>query len=115
MKRVLGFAATSLIAISVLVMLLEVGFRQADDRRAVMLSAVAAFVVQLSGFLAVRRVARKNVMAGWGTGIAIRFVAFLLWAVVGVAQFQLPLSAALLAMATFLFVTTLFEPLFLKS
>ena len=53
-------------------------------------------------------------MAGWGIGIALRFAALMLFGLVAVPWLGLPLSASLLALATFLFITTLIEPLFLR-
>lgn len=115
MMPVVKFAATSLTSIIVLFLLLGVAFDGAAEREALQVAGVVAFVVQMAAFVVVRRMARRNVIAGWGVGVAIRFVAFALWGLVGVARLALPQSAALLAMATYLFVTTLFEPLFLKT
>jgi hypothetical protein len=85
-------------------------------RRALGISAAVAFVVQMAAFLVVREMARrKNVMAGWGIGIALRFGALVIFALVAVPRLELPLSASLLGLATFLFVSTLIEPLFLKT
>ncbi len=115
MKPVLTFAAVSLTVIVVLAWLLGFGLNGPADGRALQVAAGAAFVVQLVAFLVVRRMARQNVIAGWGVGVLIRFVAFAGWGFVVVGRLALPQSAALLAMATFLFVTTLIEPLFLKT
>jgi hypothetical protein len=77
---------------------------------------VVAFVVQVAAFLVVREMGRrKNVMAGWGIGIALRFGALVIFALVAVPRLGLPLSASLLGLATFLFVSTLIEPLFLRT
>ncbi len=115
MKAVGMFAVVSLTVIGVLAWLLGLGLNGPTDRRALQVAAGAAFVVQLVAFFVVRRVARENVVAGWGVGTLIRFGAFALWGLWVVGRLALPQSAALLAMATFLFVTTLIEPLFLKT
>jgi hypothetical protein len=58
--------------------------------------------------------ARRNVMAGWGIGVALRFVALAIFALAVVPRLGLPV-VILLGLATFLFVSTLIEPLFLKQ
>ena len=90
-------------------------FSDAAVRRAIGMAAAVAYLVQLVAFAIARAWARKqNVMAGWGIGIALRFSALLLFGLVAVPKLGLPLSASLLGLAIFLFVTTLIEPLFLK-
>ena len=84
-------------------------------RRALGITAVLAFLVQLAAFAIARAwVKKQNVMAGWGIGIALRFAVLLLFGLIGVPRLGLPVGASLLALAMFLFVTTLIEPLFLK-
>ena len=81
-----------------------------------MFAAPTAFIVQLIAFLIARAMARRNnVMAGWGIGILLRFAALFLFALVAVPRLGLPVSASLLGLAAFLFVSTLIEPLFLKQ
>ncbi|MFN8583512.1 MAG: hypothetical protein U0163_21360 [Gemmatimonadaceae bacterium] len=115
MKRVLGFAAVSLTVVVGAMWLLGLAFRGPADERALQVAAGAALVVQIVAFLVARRMARQNVIAGWGAGVGIRFAAFVFWGLVVVSRLALPQSAALLAMATYLFLTTLIEPLFLKT
>ena len=81
-----------------------------------MIAAMVAFVVQMISFFIAREFARRqNVMAGWGLGIALRFVVLLLFGFIAVPSLGVPMSSSLLGLATFLFVTTLIEPLFLKT
>lgn len=116
MKRTVLFAAACAGAIGVLLLVMVFVVQDATVRRALAVSAAVAFVVQCLAFLAARGMAqRKNVMAGWGIGIALRFGALVLFALVVVPTLGLPLSASLLGLATFLFVSTLIEPLFLKT
>jgi hypothetical protein len=85
-------------------------------RRALMFAAPIAFIVQLIAFLIASVMARrKNVIAGWGIGIILRFAALFLFALVAVPRLDLPVSASLLALAAFLFLSTLIEPLFLTQ
>ncbi len=116
MKRWATFAAACLTVIALLAALLGLLFRSPAERRALWITAGVALVVQLAAFAAVRAGSKKkNVMVGWGAGIGIRFAALIVWGLAGVSQLGLPQAAALLSMASFLFVTTLIEPLFLKT
>ena len=90
-------------------------YHGADERRAILLSAIAAFVTQGVAFGIVQAVAKKNVIAGWGLGAIFRFVMFGVWALVLAKSLGLPSTAAMVSMAVFLFSSTLVEPLFLKT
>lgn len=115
MTRWARFGAVCLTVIAVLAALLGMAYRSSTDRRALWLSAGAALMVQLAAFAVAQAGARKNVLVGWGAGIGLRFAALIVWGLVGVSQLGLPRGAALLSMASYLFVTTLIEPLFLKT
>ena len=116
MKRSLLFTAACAAIIGALWVILVIIFTDTVVRRALAISAAVAFIVQVAAFLVVREFARrKNVMAGWGIGIALRFGALVIFAVVAVPRLGLPLATSLLGLATFLFVSTLIEPLFLKT
>lgn len=93
---------------------LHLAFRLPDERRALWIGAAIAVVVQAAAFAVARRLARTNVFAGWGLGTVLRFVAIALTALVVVPLLDLPLAAALLSLAIYLFLSTLVEPLFLK-
>ena len=82
--------------------------------RAVWVSALVAFVVQVGAFAVVWPIVTRNPIAGWGVGSAIRFVALALYALVGVKLLGLASGAALLSLVGFLFATMLVEPLFLR-
>jgi len=115
MTRWARFGAVCLTVIAGLAAVLGVFYRSAAERKAIWVAAGVALVIQLAAFAAVRAGSTKHVMVGWGAGIGIRFSAFLVWGLVGVSQLELPQGAALLSMASFLFVTTVIEPLFLKT
>ena len=115
MKRALQFTAASAALIGALWTILVLVMTGTLVRHALSISAVTAFIVQVAAFFVTRAVARrKNVVAGWGIGIALRFGALLIFGLIVVPRLGLPLSASLLGLATFLFVSTLIEPLFLK-
>ena len=88
----------------------------ASVRSALSITAALAFLVQMVAFQIARLWQRKqNVIAGWGIGIALRFGVLVIFALIVAPRVGLPLSASLLGLATFLFVSTLIEPLFLKT
>lgn len=114
MKATLRYAVASAVLLVVLgvVLLLAYGV---EVRRAIAWSAGVSFVTQLVAFAIVRRMAAKNVLAGWGLGAILRFVVFGVWALVCIKSLGLPSAVAMVSMATFLFASTLVEPLFLQS
>ena len=108
------FAAVGALVIAVAGGVLAFVYGDADERRAIVISGVVAFVVQLVSFAILQLTAEKNLIAGWGLGAIIRFLVFVVYALVIVKSLGLPSSAALISMAVFLFASTLVEPLFLK-
>ena len=115
MRQVLQFCVACLAVIALAWALAVLLFPGVEVRSALNLAAVVAAGVQLVTFLVARALARRNVMAGWGIGVALRFGALAIVALVVVPRLGLPLAASLLGLATFLFVSTLIEPLFLKQ
>lgn len=114
MRSMLIFAAASAAIIALSAWVVGLAFTGAGEHRAIVISAVVAFAVQLVAFGIARATARQNVMAGWGAGLLIRFVVLAVYALVIVRAFALPSGAALVSMATFFFLSTLIEPLLLK-
>ena len=116
MKRALQFTAACAALIGALWLILVLVMSGTMARHALTISAITAFVVQVAAFLVAREMARrKNVMAGWGMGVVLRFGALMIFALVAVPRLGLPLQASLLGLVTFLFVSTLIEPFFLKT
>jgi hypothetical protein len=113
-KSFAGFAGAC-IAIIAAIAAAAALFTGPEARQAVFASALVALVVQLAAFSVTRLLHRANTMLGWGIGSGMRFVALVLYAIVVAKLWQPPVAAALLSFAAFLFVTTLVEPLFLKS
>ena len=116
MKRALSFAAACAAAIGAAWAIAALVLQDAMSRRGLMIAAAVAFLVQMISFFIAREFARRqNVMAGWGLGIALRFVVLLLFGFFAVPSLGVPMSSSLLGLAMFLFVSTLIEPLFLKT
>ena len=115
MKRNAVYAALAggLIALSAAA--LSLAFDRPTERRAILVSAVLAFVVQLAAFAAVVLASRRNLVAGWGIGILVRLVVLVAYALLVVQAVGLAPAAALISLATFFFLCTLVEPLLLRT
>jgi hypothetical protein len=95
--------------------LLSLAFRGPGDAAAIWLSAAIAVGVQLAAFPLGRLAGVNNVMARMGTGAILRLLTIVVYAIVVAKVLMLPLPAALVSMAAFFFLTTLLEPLLIKS
>lgn len=115
MKGMARFSAAGAAIIAVAGGVMATVYGGAAERQAIVISALVAFVVQLMSFAIVRLSAGKNVIAGWGVGAILRFLVFVVYALVVVKAYGLPSTPALLSLAVFLFLSTLVEPLFLNS
>jgi hypothetical protein len=109
------FAIVGALVIGVAAWVLSLVYGGADERHAILVSAVVAFGVQLLAFAIMRLTAEKNVIAAWGLGALLRFLVFVVYVLVIVKAFALPATVAMISMAVFLFASTLVEPLFLKT
>lgn len=115
MKKTLAFVATASVLIAASAGVMVLVYTGAADRRAIAISAILAWVVQVITFAIARRMGPKDVIVGWGIGVGLRFVSLAVYALVVVARVGLPSASASLSFAVFLFVSTLIEPLFLNS
>ena len=116
MRRSFFFAAACAAAIGAAWAIAVLLFKDTTSRRALGIAAVVSFVAQMVAFGIARAFARRqNVIAGWGIGIALRFVVLIGFGLVVVPVLALPMAPALMSLAMFLFVSTLIEPLFLKT
>ena len=115
MKPVAMFAALCLALIGLAGWVMTFVFQSPYDARAIWTSAAVAFAVQVIAFAIVKLSAKTNVIAGWGIGAIIRFLVLGVYALVFVKALGLPSAAALVSLAAFFFVSTLLEPLLLKS
>ncbi|MFN2566511.1 MAG: hypothetical protein ABR499_16055 [Gemmatimonadaceae bacterium] len=108
------YAASAVALIVLLAWLLTLGFTGPQDAAAIRLSAVVACVVQLAAFAVTRALTPRNVVAGWGAGALLRFLTLVVYALLAVKVLGVAPVAALVSLATFLFLSTLIEPLFLR-
>ena len=115
MKSLGLFAVASLVLIGLAAGVMIFFYKSPDAARAVWTSAAIAFAVQVVAFAIVKLAAKENVMAGWGIGAIIRFVVLGVYALVIVKALGLNSGAALVSLVAFFFVSTLLEPLLLKS
>jgi len=95
--------------------LLSLLFHAPGDAAGIWLSAAIAVAVQLAAFPLGRLAGVNNVMARMGTGAILRLLTIVVWALLVAKVIMLPLTAALVSMAAFFFLTTLLEPLLIKS
>ena len=115
MKSLALFAVASLLLIGLAAGLMILIYQSPDAARAVWTSAAVAFSVQVIAFAIVKLSAKTNVMAGWGVGAILRFLVLGIYALVIVKALGLNSGAALVSLVAFFFVSTLLEPLLLKS
>ena len=108
------FALISLALIVGLAWLLTLVFESPEAHRAIRISAIVAYLVQLFAFAVAKGMAKDNIIAGWGIGVMMRLVTLALYALVLVRAFGVPQAPALLSLAAFLFVSTIVEPVLLK-
>ena len=114
MKAIALFALATAVLIAGVGWVLGLVFVAPGEARAVWVSAVVAFVVQLVGFALARVAGKDNMIAGWGVGMLLRMLVLGVYAFVVTPALELPSGAALIALVSFFFVSTLVEPLFLS-
>jgi hypothetical protein len=116
MTRGLGRYAAVLVGLLVVGgFLMSLAFRGPGDATAIAVSAAVALVVQVGAAMLGGAVGKANVQARMGAGALIRFLALIAYALLVAFAIKLPLNAALISLAVFFFVTTLIEPLLIKS
>jgi hypothetical protein len=110
--RYAGLSGVILVFLALVVVLAVSG----ADARSVWLAAAVAWPVQLVAFAVLLGSRRRQVgfVAGWGGGMALRFLALAgmaIWVTVSDAHHP---ESALLSLIGFVMVLVLIEPLFLK-
>lgn len=115
MKQAGLFAIVSVVLVGLGAAVLVLLWDAPEARRAIAISAALALLVQAATFAIARGMAGRNVIAGWGLGSLLRLTVLVVFALVVAPRFGLPSAPATVSLALFLFVTTLVEPLFLKS
>ncbi|MGQ0764613.1 MAG: hypothetical protein ACT4OZ_02990 [Gemmatimonadota bacterium] len=114
MTKALGFALAAAGLIATALGIFVLAFDAAADRRALFISALLAFLIQMLGYAVARGIGgAKNMIIGWSAAAGLRFVALIIFAFVIVGSLSLPPTSATISFAVFLFVSTLIEPLFL--
>ena len=108
------YAASAIALIAATGWLLTLGFSGPRDAAAIRLSAAVAAAVQLAAFGVTKMVATRHLVAGWGLGSLLRFGTLVIYALLAVKVLGVAPVAALVSLATFLFLATLIEPLFLR-
>ena len=86
-------------------------FRSDADRHALLVSAILAAVVQLAAFSILHMAGRSNALVAWGLGSLFRGTVLALYGFFLAKMVHLPLTAALVSFAVFLFVSMLLESL----
>jgi hypothetical protein len=109
-----AYAVSAIALIAIVGWLLTLGFPGPQDAAAIRLSAIVAIVVQLVAFAITRMLAPRRLIAGWGAGSLLRFIALVAYAFLAVNGLGVAPVAALVSLAAFLFLSTLIEPLFLR-
>ena len=111
MSRAMGlYALGCVVAIGLSGAVLAMVWESPLDRRAVLVSAVVALLVQMVAFAIARLMAAGgNGVAGWALGAVICLAALVIHGFVS-RGLGLPSNVALLSLATFFFLTELIEP-----
>ena len=113
-RRFAIFAVASAAVIMGVALIFGLIFDSPVDHRAIRVSALIAYFVQLFGFVVVLLVRTSNIFAAWGLGMLLRFITLAVFALLVVRGMQLPAEPALISMVAFFFLTTLVEPVLLK-
>ena len=114
MKAVALYAAITLAVVAGVGALFALHYDAPAERRAIVVSATLAAVVQIGAFGVARAMRRRHVFAGWVLGAFLCLGAVVVFGFAAPAL-GLPLEAALLSLAIFFFITELVEPLLLKA
>ena len=113
-----GFPRYAMATVGVVLLvgvLFSLVFRGPGDALAIWISAAVSVAVQLVAFPLGRLAGVNNVMARMGTGAILRLLTIVVYALLVAKVFMLPLPAALVSMAAYFFLTTLLEPVLIKS
>jgi hypothetical protein len=103
-----GILLVALIAVTGWI--LSRGFTSDAERHAIVVSGILAGTVQLVAFAIVEMSRKGNAMlAGWGAGIVLRTTALVLYGLIFAKLLGLPLGAALVSFAVFLFASMMLE------
>ncbi len=107
----MGICVAITIALGALMIVL---FPGADARRAILISASIALVVQSGAFALARYLPPESFLIAWGAGALLRFLVLAIYALIVTSALALPQSAALISLILFLFPMMLAEPVLLR-
>ena len=113
MKALGLYALATIVTVALIAWLFGLHYVAPAERDAIRMSAAIAVVVQLCAFAIARAMGKRNVIAGWGIGAVLCLAALVLFGFAARGM-GLPQEAALVSLATFLFVTELIEPPLLR-
>ena len=112
---VIVFAVVSGLVIGSAALALGLVFGGDAGRRAILMSAGIAWVVQVVAFGIAVRVRAAHVIAAWTLGMVLRLVVLVVYGLTGVRALSVVPDAALVSLAVFFFLSTLTESWFLRS
>ena len=115
MKSVALFALILIALVAGAGWIIGLKFASPAEHRAIWTSAVVAVAVQLVAFAALRLASREQMFAAWGLGAIVRLLVLAAYGLVVAGALGLPSAAALVSLAAFFFLSTVVEPLLLKS
>ena len=115
MKHVVLFLLVLLALVAGAGWVLGLKFASPAEHRAIWTSAVIAVAVQLVAFVVLRLVSREQIFAAWGLGAVMRLLVLAAYGLVVAGALGLPGAAAMVSLAAFFFLSTVVEPLLLKS
>ena len=111
MKSIARSAVLLIALIAVTYWVLSFWFRSDADRQALLVSAALAAIVQLAAFSLLHIAGRTNALIAWGLGSIFRGTVLAFYGFFLAKMLHLPLTAALVSFAVFLFVSMLLESL----
>ena len=113
MKAVALYAAVTLAVVTIVGALFALRYDAPAEVRAIQVSGVIAVVLQVAAFSGARALRDRHAIGGWVLGAMLCLAAVVVLGFSAPA-FGLPLEAALLSLAVFLFITELVEPLLIR-
>jgi hypothetical protein len=112
--RSFGLYTASCLAAIALIGAIAWAFTGSAGQKAVLASGGLALGVQLIAFGITKTVQRQSLVLGWGLGSMLRLFVLVLYALVLAKLWRAQIAPGLLSFVGFLFVTTVFEPVFLR-
>ncbi len=103
------FAVLLVALLAITSLVLSIWYKTGPERHAILVSACVAGAVQLATFGLIQLVGVRNALFGWGMGIILRGTVLVLYGLFLAKMLGLPMSAALVSFAVFLFSSMLLE------